>query len=133
MDKFRFTEDERLVVLQIIQSHSGMLNKQMLDRIETIISSRADGDGSIKPTPSIPSHYGNSVAGDSSLPAPTRADGWVKVEDGLPDNGYYIVWCKSPDEYGLIHYHNNTGWGNGFYNDRVTHYQIPQPPKTAQQ
>ena len=44
------------------------------EAIDTAISvlSRADGEGSIKPTPSIPSHYGNSVAGDSSLPAPTQ-------------------------------------------------------------
>ena len=54
---------------------------------------------------------------------------WISVEDELPEkNGYYIVWCDKPSEHGLVHYHKNTGWQNGFYNDRVTHWKLLLPP-----
>jgi len=47
----------------------------------------------------------------------------VSVEKELPDtNRYYNTICNSPIEMGLIHYHKETGWQNGFYTDRVTHW-----------
>lgn len=55
---------------------------------------------------------------------------WISVEERLPEkNGYYIAWCIAPNEPGLINYHPSTGWQNGFYNDRVTHWQEVTPPK----
>ena len=55
---------------------------------------------------------------------------WVKCSERLPEkNGYYIAWCIRPNEPGLINYHISTGWQNGFYNDRVTHWQEITPPK----
>ena len=60
-----------------------------------------------------------------------KADKWISVEDRMPEeNSYCIVWCINPNEYGLVHYHKLTGWQNGFYNDRVTHWQKPLPPKS---
>lgn len=61
----------------------------------------------------------------------STSDGWIRVEDGLPDDtGYYICWCDN--EPGLIHYHKETGWQNGFYNDIVTHWKIILPPSPNQ-
>lgn len=49
-------------------------------------------------------------------------NGWIDVLKKLPDeNGYYICWLTG-DEPGLIHYHVDTGWKNGFYDDVVTHW-----------
>ena len=42
-----------------------------------------------------------------------------------PKNGYYNVVCCLPTELGVIHWHKDTGWQNGFYNDRVTHWLKP--------
>ena len=57
-------------------------------------------------------------------------DKWISIDGNRPDhNGYFICWLTMPEEPGLIHYHKDTGWGNGFYNDRVTHYRIINPPK----
>lgn len=51
----------------------------------------------------------------------------ISVDDKLPENnGYYIGWVD--DEPGLFHYHEETGWQNGFYD--VTHWaHFPKPPK----
>ena len=52
---------------------------------------------------------------------------WISVNEELPTiNGFYICWCG--DEPGLIHYHKDTGWQNGFYDDKVTHWKIILPP-----
>ena len=52
---------------------------------------------------------------------------WIKISDRLPsENGFKICWCGF--EPGLIHYHKDTGWMNGFYNDRVTHWFDLVPP-----
>ncbi|HRB44200.1 MAG TPA: DUF551 domain-containing protein [Niabella sp.] len=57
------------------------------------------------------------------------AAGWISVEKELPKkNGYYIVYCTMPNEPGLVHYHKDTGWQNGFYDDRVTHWAVIVPP-----
>lgn len=54
-------------------------------------------------------------------------DKWVSIKDSLPsENGYYITWWINPEESGLIHYHIDGGWGNGFYTERVTHW-MPLP------
>jgi len=59
----------------------------------------------------------------------TLVSGWHSVEKELPSkNGYYICWCIMPNEPGLIHYHKNTGWQNGFYDERVTHWMDIIPP-----
>lgn len=63
----------------------------------------------------------------------TPVDGglpWIK--GNYPDkNGYYICWCTNPEEPGLIHFHKDTGWQNGFYNDRVIHYiKVTAPDST---
>lgn len=53
---------------------------------------------------------------------------WINVENELPsNNGFKICWCGN--EPGLIHYHKDTGWQNGFYNDWVTHWIDLVPPK----
>lgn len=46
----------------------------------------------------------------------------VPVSELPPANGYYNVICDYPAEMGLIHWHKDTGWQNGFYNDRVTYW-----------
>ena len=57
-------------------------------------------------------------------------DKWISADENPPDhNGYFICWLKMPKEPGLIHYHKDTGWSNGFYNGRVTHWRIINPPK----
>lgn len=59
---------------------------------------------------------------------------WISVKERLPEkNGYYITWCIMPNEPGLIHYNQKSGWQNGFYNDRVTHWAEIKPPKIEQQ
>ncbi len=64
--------------------------------------------------------------------ASLNRQGWTRVEDGLPKkNGYYICWCIEPSEPGLIHFHLDTGWQNGFYNERVTHWMKLEPPKPS--
>ena len=59
-----------------------------------------------------------------------QANGWVKVEDGLPEkNGYYIAFAVNPyKEPGLFHFNLTTGWQNrGFY--MITHWMpLPAPP-----
>lgn len=53
---------------------------------------------------------------------------WVDVKDRLPGkSGFYFAWVTK--EPGLIHYHIDTGWQNGFLNDEVTHWRILSPPK----
>jgi len=55
---------------------------------------------------------------------------WISVEERLPErNGYYFTWCAMPEEPGLIHYHKDTGWQNGFYNEKVTHWQLLSKPE----
>ncbi|MBO9151895.1 DUF551 domain-containing protein [Chitinophaga sp. GCM10012297] len=56
---------------------------------------------------------------------------WISVEDRLPEKkGYYIAMCLAPyKEPGLIHYHKNTGWQNGFY--ECSHWMpLPAPPES---
>lgn len=53
--------------------------------------------------------------------------GWVKAEIMPEKSGYYICWMKG-NEPGLIHYHTDTGWQNGFYDDLVTHWTHILPP-----
>lgn len=73
-----------------------------------------------------------TVETTTSSPNSTNAvlvAGWISVEDSLPTkNGYYITWCTMPEEPGLIHYHKDTGWQNGFYDERVTHWTVIVPP-----
>lgn len=73
-----------------------------------------------------------TVETTTSSPNSTNAllpAGWISVEDKLPaKNGYYITWCIMPNEPGLIHYHKSTGWQNGFYDERVTHWMEIVPP-----
>lgn len=52
---------------------------------------------------------------------------WVSAENNPPQNGYYICWCKDNDK-GLIHFHKDTGWQNGFYDELVTHWMYLIPP-----
>lgn len=52
---------------------------------------------------------------------------WIDVKDALPKKpGHYICWCSN--EYKIIHFHPKKGWLNGLYNNRVTHWQLPEPP-----
>lgn len=54
-------------------------------------------------------------------------NGWISCKERLPEeNGYYICWART--EPGLIHYHKDAGWQNGFYDDVVTHWQELNPP-----
>lgn len=52
---------------------------------------------------------------------------WISADNPPKENGFYIVWIDKGQ--GLIHYHKETGWQNGFYNGLVTYYLIITPPK----
>lgn len=57
-------------------------------------------------------------------------DKWIDVRITLPPiSGYYIAMCTTPcKEPGLIHFHPDTGWQNGFY--EVSHWMpLPKLPK----
>ena len=67
----------------------------------------------------------------------SRADGWVKVEDGLPDEGVPVLVFMSYGKTDVCHLRDNW-WLQSVRpehsNGSVTHWQpLPQPPKTAQQ
>ena len=72
----------------------------------------------------------------------SRADGWVKVEDGLPkEAGRYLCWVTEQNDLGksgfvwncCFHIHEES-WSDNLKEMHVTHWQpLPSPPKTAQQ
>ena len=65
MKDFKFDQDERsklrtMLPTKVVYPGDIIHKDELIDRIETLIQSRADA---VKPTPSIPTHDGNSVAG----------------------------------------------------------------------
>ena len=108
MDKFKFDEKERGNIHGIVPREGELYDWQVdnvIDAIETLISSRADG--------------------------------WVRVEDGLPDEGVPVLVFMSYGKTDVCHLRGNY-WVQSVRpehsNGSVTHWQpLPQPPKTAQQ
>lgn len=119
MDKFKFDEKEREHwETEIYKAYHSIGASLLLDRIETLISSRADG--------------------------------WVKVSDGLPEFGQRVLVAYEPPsplmerwDY-TVTKRQDVPLGTGYarmmddnkfrINGTVTHWMpLPQPPKTAQQ
>ena len=105
MDKFKFTEAERDEISPFFRDNRMATMSDLLDRIETIISSRADG--------------------------------WVKIEDGLPGMGQSVwVFADNGDEIDIYNVEWTAEVQRYYKMNHITHtmkMNIPQPPKTAQQ
>ena len=108
MDKFKFDEKERGNIHGIVPREGELYDWQVdnvIDAIETLISSRADG--------------------------------WVKVSDGLPEEaGRYLCWVTEQNDLGksgfvwncCFHIHEES-WSDNLKEMRVTHWMpLPQKP-----
>lgn len=111
MDKFKFDEKERGNIHGIVPREGELYDWQVdnvIDAIETLISSRADG--------------------------------WVKVEDGVPENDDLVLMAHHEYEWVCAGHYDGENWYNQFEVKECdpecypTHWQpLAQPPKTAQQ
>ena len=108
MDKFKFDEKERGNIHGIVPREGELYDWQVdnvIDAIETLISSRADG--------------------------------WVKVEDWLPEMGQSVwVFADNGDEIDIYNVEWTAEVQRYYKMNHITHtmkMNIPQPPKTAQQ